>query len=344
MGKEHAAATTEEVTGLRRSSAFCALEYANAIRRSRNTCIIYANISASVKGHARDWLVYALGGWSDRKVIAVVHNGDLVDRLENSSLGRTWRMLCRQVDLVVTVSPSLARRAERTVPDTDVVFVPNVIDAEIEFTRQRVKRAIRRRVRRKELRLVFVGCLMKPKGYADVLAAVGIARERDLPVSAVFVGRWASEAECSEAEAFVRRRGIGSRVKFVGEVSCRKVLRSILGNSDVMLLPSYYRHEAMPMSLVEGANAGLVLVGTDHGGIGDLVRDGVTGRLVPARDPEYLARTLELLAQDEKECERLSIGARAEYEEIWSRDNAAKQWMAIVKRYCCDRSSSTSAG
>jgi glycosyltransferase involved in cell wall biosynthesis len=57
--------------------------------------------------------------------------------------------------------------------------------------------------------------------------------------------------------------------------------------------------------------AGLPVVATDVGGVGEAVEDGETGFLVPAADSEVLARALERLLVDGELRRRLGAAGRA---------------------------------
>ena len=56
--------------------------------------------------------------------------------------------------------------------------------------------------------------------------------------------------------------------------------------------------EGLPGVLRESLAMGVPVIATDVGGSGEVVRDGETGLLIPARDPAALAQAIELLARD----------------------------------------------
>ena len=68
--------------------------------------------------------------------------------------------------------------------------------------------------------------------------------------------------------------------------------------------------EGLPYALIEAALAGRPVVAADTGGCGEIVKDGETGILVPAKNPEKLAEAIEALIGDEKLRKRMGEDAR----------------------------------
>jgi glycosyltransferase involved in cell wall biosynthesis len=64
-------------------------------------------------------------------------------------------------------------------------------------------------------------------------------------------------------------------------------LRVALGRSRFAVLPSEW-YENGPMAALEALASGLPMVGTDIGGIPEMIEDGVNGIIVPPRDSENL--------------------------------------------------------
>ena len=95
--------------------------------------------------------------------------------------------------------------------------------------------------------------------------------------------------------------GISKRVKFTGFLS-QQELRAQYAKAHLFLHPSEMGEdgdqEGVPNSMLEAMACGLPVVATNHGGIPEAVEHGVSGLLVPERDPLALAREmLDLAAQ-----------------------------------------------
>jgi glycosyltransferase involved in cell wall biosynthesis len=104
----------------------------------------------------------------------------------------------------------------------------------------------------------------------------------------------------------------------------------LLAASDVVAVPSV-RFDAgnvdgLPNVLLEAMACGSAVVATTAGGIPDTVRDGETGLLVPERDPEALARTIDTLLAASDRRRALGAAARLEAERRFS-------WARVAERF-----------
>ena len=97
-------------------------------------------------------------------------------------------------------------------------------------------------------------------------------------------------------------------VEFLGAVE-RKRLPSLLGEAHVFVLPS--RYENLPLGILEAMACARPVVATRVGGVGEMVEDGVEGLLVPAGDPDALARALGRLSGDAPLRRRMGEAGRA---------------------------------
>jgi glycosyltransferase involved in cell wall biosynthesis len=142
-------------------------------------------------------------------------------------------------------------------------------------------------------RLLFVGILSRShshKGLHFLLEALAEAPCRRVCLDVVGDGDARSfyEEQC-------RRLGIGGRVRFHGRLS-GTALVTRYKESYALVQPS--TNDSFPATVVEAMACGLPVIASDVGGIPSLVRDGVTGRLVPPADVASLARAVEELFSD----------------------------------------------
>ena len=114
--------------------------------------------------------------------------------------------------------------------------------------------------------------------------------------------------ERARLEALAQRLGVAEAVEFRGWVEHEQV-PAFLAGLDVFVLPSTY--EGFGVAAVEAAATALPVVASDIHGIPDVVRDGETGLLVPAKDAAALASAIGRLVEDGELRRRLGAAGRA---------------------------------
>ena len=97
----------------------------------------------------------------------------------------------------------------------------------------------------------------------------------------------------AEIESAVRDAGIGDRVSLMGWVP-ELTMRETLATSDVLLMPS--TSEGNPVAAIEALKHGVAILGSDIGGLSDLIENGTNGFAVPIATPELFQEKLGWLA------------------------------------------------
>jgi glycosyltransferase involved in cell wall biosynthesis len=116
------------------------------------------------------------------------------------------------------------------------------------------------------------------------------------------------ERRLEELRALARSLGVAERVRFAG---FRPDVDTVYGAADVVAVAST-QPDPLPNSALEAAAAGCCVVAAAHGGLPEIVRDGVTGRLVAPGDPAALAAVLATLRDDPAQRDRLGAAAAAD--------------------------------
>jgi glycosyltransferase involved in cell wall biosynthesis len=143
--------------------------------------------------------------------------------------------------------------------------------------------------------VTVVSRLNPRKGIEYFLEAAATVAERFPGARFLIVGGPYNAAYQSSLEALAERLQVARQVVFTGE---RNDVKELLRETTLAVLPSL--SEGMSNVLLESMAAGLPVVATNVGGNPELVQNGKTGFLVPARDPAALSNAIiRILEQPE---------------------------------------------
>lgn len=160
------------------------------------------------------------------------------------------------------------------------------------------------------LRLLCTSSHWPGKGIHVALEACRLAAESGVALELELLGDGAGDYPDE-----LRRLAapLGERVRFAGRVPRGEVLAA-LERAHLLLFPSLWS-EPYGLATLEALAAGVPVLASDAGASGELVRDGIDGRVLPPGDPGALAAALAELAADEN---RRRSWARAGRERILS--------------------------
>ncbi len=195
----------------------------------------------------------------------------------------------RRAARVVAVSRDMADRVVSLgVPRDRVVAQHNGVDGATFALRDRDAARARVGLAHRGPVILYVGNVKVDKGVKALVEAMAPLARVHGRGDAVLCVVGSGEAD-AEIAARVRDLGLGATVR----LESRKRHEDIpfwMSACDVFCLPSFM--EGCPNVVLEALASGRGVVATRVGGIPELVTDGKNGVLVPARDPEALARGL----------------------------------------------------
>lgn len=120
--------------------------------------------------------------------------------------------------------------------------------------------------------------------------------------------------------------GIRERVHFLG---WRKDMVPVYAGLDLLALTS--ANEGTPVAVIEAMAAGVPVAAAAVGGVPDVVRDGLTGRLFPAGDAGAAVRAWREALAEKEPTERMRVLARREVEERFGRERMLSAMAALYE-------------
>lgn len=176
------------------------------------------------------------------------------------------------------------------------------------------------------LRVATVGRLHRSKGHDDLIRAVALLAQRGRAVRLTIMGDGPQRAEL---EALVAQLGLNASVMLTGSLAEDRV-RTNLAEADVFVGASH----AEPLGVVymEAMALGVPTIGTDAGGVPEIIEHGISGLLVPPKNPEAIADALERIATEPGLAERLGAAGRARIVDRFDSRIGAADVRAVIDR------------
>ena len=119
---------------------------------------------------------------------------------------------------------------------------------------------------------------------------------------------------------------LGDAVEFTGMLA-EKELVEFLQTLDIYVHASL--GETMSTAIMQAMACGLPVIASDVRGIHNMIKDGVTGVLVPAKDPAAMCRAMELLINNSGKRTTLAAAARRYAEKFFSNSSMVNAYREL---------------
>ena len=144
--------------------------------------------------------------------------------------------------------------------------------------------------------ILFAGTICDWKGCGELTKACDILYDEDFKIRLDLVGKTGGYADGLQYQYSDKKW-----FNLIGKVK-REELMEMYGKADIVCFPSWW--ENMPMVCIEAMLSGAVVLGSNSGGMSEIIEDGISGFLVEPKNPITLAKRIKeilLLNSEEKE-------------------------------------------
>ena len=148
-----------------------------------------------------------------------------------------------------------------------------------------------------EFVVMTVARLESVKGIEYLIRAINKLREASPQPTNIKVIIIGDGSERKNLESLSIKLGLAEKIKFLGQIPNEKIPEYLVG-ADCFALSSL--REGFGIVLLEAMAAGLPVIGTNVGGIKDIIEDGKTGILVEPQNPQAIAEAISKIYSGQK--------------------------------------------
>ncbi len=146
------------------------------------------------------------------------------------------------------------------------------------------------------LKISFMSNLMEDKGIVEFIESMIFLREENDSKIEVFIAGAIIENSSDRLKKALKRASEKSYINFLGLVQGKEKW-TLLSETDIFILPTYYKTEALPLSLIEAMKFGCLCISSNIGEINDLLKDG-RGIIIEDVNTKNLVDTIKLAISD----------------------------------------------
>jgi glycosyltransferase involved in cell wall biosynthesis len=268
---------------------------------------------------------YAWRALSGRKTPWVTTNHGKRLGMKLSVYNRLNILFMKKADKIVAVSQALAdEMTKKGIPSTKILVIDNGIDLQ-RFTNLRENNGLRKSfgLNGNNKTIGTIGSLTEEKGHIYLLEAARQFIDKYPECRFLIVGDGGQRQFLEEKTS---RLGLSGRVIFTGS---RKEVPEILSMLDAFVLPSI--KEGLPMALLEAMASRVPVIATKVGAIPNVIEDGISGMLIPPRDPKAIVDAVNSLLSNGHSAQEMAQKGFERVRDNFSSKIMSEKYMAVYK-------------
>lgn len=247
----------------------------------------------------------------------VVQNVRFIQSIQTTQPYPRWHWALQNIvqnraEKIVVPSPSVADAAAKWagIEPRKIQIIPNAVEPPDEPIRA---------LDEDETHVGFIGRLDPIKRVTDLVTAASLL------FPPIFLDIYGGGKDGKAIRAAIESLGMESHVFLHGPITNPQ---GALASIDVLVLPS--DAEGFGLVLIEAMSAGVPVIGTNVPGIRDVIENGVSGLLVPPRNPGALADAIAKVLSDTALREKLTAGGIQRVRERFTWEIVYPQYRSLL--------------
>ena len=205
-------------------------------------------------------------------------------------------------DLFRCISSSTKKQLEQWVNHKQIFQFPTWTDIDTFFEIGNHKD------KQESQNIVYTGVLIPRKGVHHLVNAFAVISEDFPQARLIIVGKEDDKTYSDNLKLQINKLNLGLRTNFVPHIT-QKELAEVMGKACVFVLPSV--SEGLGRVVVEAMATSTPVIGTNVGGIPDMVQDGVNGFLIQSGDEAELGQKMRWILDNPEQSDEMGRKAHA---------------------------------
>lgn len=275
-------------------------------------------------GH--DLLLAALAKRWARRPVRLVYTRQMA--LTRAKSDAYHRFLYRQIDLYLTITDKLLQQARKYLPLPEErvqrLYYGVPAPAPLSDAERRVLRHSLH-IPERVFAIGLVGRMEEQKGQHLLVEAVQQLRSMGIPAHATLIGPAMDDAYQQRLLREIDDRDLLEAVVMLGP---HNAPLEIMPAFDAIVLTT--RMETFGLVLAEAMRCGVAVIGTNAGGVPEIIEDGVSGLLFTPGDANHLAHQLAHLARNDGLRRELAAAGKARADDLFAEENHYRRLANIL--------------
>lgn len=244
---------------------------------------IYITPGQSYYGILKYAVIILLSSLLGKELIIHVHGNYLHQQYETlKGLKKTiFKFLISRCNKGIVLSDSLRKNLSLFINPESIFVIPNFAEDNLLGSNNE---------KSDDINIIYLSNLMEEKGIFQFLEAMEILNENSIKFNAKVAG----DIDQTLRHDLLKRMGKINNLEYLGIVKDGEK-QDLLNWGTVFILPTFYRMEGQPISILEAyATSNLVLT-TNHAGIPDIFEDEVNGYYIEKQSATSIVQKIEFL-------------------------------------------------
>ncbi len=259
---------------------------------------VYYGLSSNSHAFIKDFIILSVPIIFKNKIVIHLHLSNLPEfySVSNDIIKIMIRFIVRKTNVFIACSDNLKNKFSHIIPKEKMFAIENGIAS--------LDNNINRHFDKDKIVCLYLGILIKSKGYPIVIEAAKYISEKNIIF--YIVGPPGNDFDENETRKFIKENGLEEKVFLLGPKYGLEKGKIFL-ESDIFVFPTAFGPEAFPLVLLEAMSFGLNIISTKTGAIPECIKEDHNGFLIDKIDPREIASKIIYLNKHRQKMKEISL-------------------------------------